>query len=63
MEHIIKHGSHTIEITTERSESSYGIPVLVVDGDVVMQIPLTKEEREQHAAIMRSHAMRFFTKQ
>jgi|HubBroStandDraft_6_1064221.scaffolds.fasta_scaffold419472_2 hypothetical protein len=62
MKHVIKHGSHTIEITTDRSDSSYGIPVLVVDDEVVMQIPLTKDERDEHAAIIRSHAMRFDTK-
>lgn len=62
MKHVIKHGSHTIEITTDRSESSYGIPVLVVDDEVVMQIPLTKEERDEHTAIIRSHVMRFVTK-
>jgi hypothetical protein len=39
MKHVIKHSSHTIEITTDRSETSYGIPALVVDDDVVMQIP------------------------
>jgi hypothetical protein len=63
MEHIIKHGHHTIEITTENSASSYGISVLVVDGDVVMQIPLTKEEREHHAAMVRSYVMKFSTEQ
>jgi hypothetical protein len=63
MEHMIKHGKHTIEITTEHSSSSYGIPVLVVDGEVVMQIPLTKEEREQHKEMIRAHVMGIATKQ
>ena len=59
MEHIIEHAGHKIEITTEHVLSSYGIPVLVVDGEVVMQIPLTKDEREQHLAMIRSYAMSF----
>lgn len=63
MEHAIKHDIHTIEITTEHPASSYGIPVLVVDGEVVMQIPLTREEREQHLAMIRSYAMSFGKKQ
>jgi len=62
MKHIIKHGSHTIEITNDRSESSYGIPVLV-DDKVVMQIPLTKDEREQHAEMIRSYVRKSVTKE
>jgi D-aminopeptidase len=40
-------------VTAEHPASSYGIPVLVVGGDVVLQVPLTKEEPEQHAAMVR----------
>lgn len=43
----------TIEVTAEHPASSYGIPVLVVGGDVVLQVPRTKEEPEQYAALAR----------
>jgi len=53
MKRIIKHSIHTIEITTEHTWSSYGILALVVDGDYVMQVPLTKEEREHLREMIR----------